>query len=100
MWFAENPSKRWAEIFFLCYSPCWIIALLCIVVPFQFYEVCTGRGDISCSRCLFKEVCVSLWGFLIANTRLTTALLRPVVSVYTPDCLQPCTIGTCITRHS
>lgn len=45
MWFAENPSKRWAEKFFLCYSPCWIIALLCIVVPFQFYEVRTGRGD-------------------------------------------------------
>jgi cycloeucalenol cycloisomerase len=34
-----NPSKRWAEVFFLAYSPLWMIWALCILVPFQLYEV-------------------------------------------------------------
>lgn len=39
LWLAETPSKRWAELFFLWYSPVWIIWALGIVVPFQLYEV-------------------------------------------------------------
>jgi cycloeucalenol cycloisomerase len=39
MWLAANPSKRWAEVFFLAYSPFWIAWALCILVPFQLYEV-------------------------------------------------------------
>jgi hypothetical protein len=39
MWLAANPSKRWAEVFFLAYSPFWITWALCILVPFQLYEV-------------------------------------------------------------
>lgn len=38
-WLAPNPSKRWAEVFFLAYSPFWILWALCILVPFQLYEV-------------------------------------------------------------
>jgi len=39
LWLAQNPSKRWAEVFFLAYSPFWILWALCILVPFQLYEV-------------------------------------------------------------
>lgn len=38
-WLAANPSKRWAEVFFLGYSPFWITWALCVLVPFQLYEV-------------------------------------------------------------
>ncbi|CAI5501277.1 unnamed protein product, partial [Closterium sp. Naga37s-1] len=38
MWFAETPSKRWAEKFFLYYSPVWITWALGIIVPFQLYK--------------------------------------------------------------
>ncbi|GBF93808.1 cycloeucalenol cycloisomerase [Raphidocelis subcapitata] len=38
LWLAANPSKRWAEVFFLAYSPFWIIWALCVLVPFQLYE--------------------------------------------------------------
>lgn len=44
-WLAPNPSKRWCELFFLAYSPVWIAALLCVIVPFRIYEVC----PITCS---------------------------------------------------
>jgi len=40
LWLAENPSKRWGEIFFLAYSPFWIITLLGVVVPLRLYEAC------------------------------------------------------------
>ena len=40
LWFATNPSKRWGEIFVLCYTPFWMILCLGIVVPFRLYEVC------------------------------------------------------------
>jgi hypothetical protein len=39
VWLAANPSKRWAEVFFVAYSPFWIAWALCILVPFQLYEV-------------------------------------------------------------
>ena len=38
-WLAPVPSKRWAECFFLIYSPVWIVALLGVVVPLRLYEV-------------------------------------------------------------
>ena len=38
-WAAADPSKRWAEAFFLAYSPFWIVWALCVVVPLQLYEV-------------------------------------------------------------
>ncbi|KAI8471701.1 MAG: hypothetical protein J3K34DRAFT_416495 [Monoraphidium minutum] len=38
LWLAANPSKRWAEVFYLAYSPFWILWALCILVPFQLYE--------------------------------------------------------------
>ncbi|KAF6255411.1 cyclopropyl isomerase-like protein [Scenedesmus sp. NREL 46B-D3] len=38
LWLAANPSKRWAEVFFLAYSPFWVAWALCILVPFQLYE--------------------------------------------------------------
>lgn len=41
-WWPASPSKRWAEKFFLAYSPVWITWALCILVPFQLYEV--GRA--------------------------------------------------------
>eukprot|EP00798_Chlamydomonas_sp_ICE-L_P015523 gene15523-21611_t len=44
LWLAQNPSKRWTELFFLMYSPFWIFWALCIVVPFQLYEYCGSWG--------------------------------------------------------
>jgi hypothetical protein len=46
LWLAANPSKRWAEVFFLAYSPFWILWALCILVPFQLYEVITGYSQV------------------------------------------------------
>lgn len=44
LWLAQNPSKRWTEVFFLAYSPFWILWALCILVPFQLYEVRRARA--------------------------------------------------------
>ncbi|XP_021743387.1 cycloeucalenol cycloisomerase-like isoform X2 [Chenopodium quinoa] len=38
MWLAQNPSKRWGELFFLLYTPFWLTLCLGIVVPFKLYE--------------------------------------------------------------
>lgn len=38
-WLAPSPGKRWTELFFLAYSPSWIIWCLCILVPFKIYDV-------------------------------------------------------------
>ncbi|KAH9301762.1 hypothetical protein KI387_013345, partial [Taxus chinensis] len=38
LWLATNPSKRWGEIFFLLYTPFWLILSLGIVVPYRLYE--------------------------------------------------------------
>lgn len=38
-WLAPTPGKRWTELFFLLYSPSWILWCLCILVPFKIYEV-------------------------------------------------------------
>ncbi|GAB2269702.1 Bifunctional protein GlmU [Dionaea muscipula] len=37
-WLAQNPSKRWGELFFLLYTPFWLTLCLGIVVPFKLYE--------------------------------------------------------------
>lgn len=47
LWFSPNPSKRWAEVFFLLYSPFWILWALCILVPFQLYEYCDEWGYLT-----------------------------------------------------
>lgn len=39
LWLAPNPSKRWGELFFLCYTPFWLTLCLGIVVPYKLYEV-------------------------------------------------------------
>lgn len=39
LWLSRNAGKRWTEVFFLAYSPFWIAWALCILVPFQLYEV-------------------------------------------------------------
>ncbi|XP_027082724.1 cycloeucalenol cycloisomerase isoform X1 [Coffea arabica] len=41
MWLAQNPSKRWGEIFFLLYTPFWLTLCLGIVVPYKLYETFT-----------------------------------------------------------
>ncbi|EYU26179.1 hypothetical protein MIMGU_mgv1a011213mg [Erythranthe guttata] len=38
LWLAEDPSKRWGEIFFLLYTPFWLTLCLGIVVPYKLYE--------------------------------------------------------------
>ncbi|CAM6083009.1 unnamed protein product [Calypogeia fissa] len=38
LWLAPNLSQRWGELFFLAYSPFWIVLCLCVVVPLQLYE--------------------------------------------------------------
>lgn len=41
MWLAQNPSKRWGELFFLLYTPFWLTLCLGIVVPYKLYETFT-----------------------------------------------------------
>ncbi|KAJ7956068.1 Cycloeucalenol cycloisomerase [Quillaja saponaria] len=38
LWLAPNQSKRWAELFFLLYTPFWLTLCLGIVVPYKLYE--------------------------------------------------------------
>ncbi|XP_015577481.1 cycloeucalenol cycloisomerase [Ricinus communis] len=38
LWLAPNESKRWGELFFLCYTPFWLTLCLGIVVPYKLYE--------------------------------------------------------------
>ncbi|KAL6563767.1 Bifunctional protein GlmU [Orobanche gracilis] len=38
IWLAQDPSKRWGEIFFLLYTPFWLTLCLGIVVPYKLYE--------------------------------------------------------------
>eukprot|EP00850_Spirogloea_muscicola_P007935 SM000041S15494 [mRNA] locus=s41:462794:465594:+ [translate_table: standard] len=38
LWLAEAPSKQWAELFFLAYSPVWIAWALGIIVPLKLFE--------------------------------------------------------------
>lgn len=38
LWFSDNPSKTWAEAFFLLYTPFWLTLCLGIVVPLKLYE--------------------------------------------------------------
>ncbi|GAB4860460.1 Bifunctional protein GlmU [Ancistrocladus abbreviatus] len=38
LWLSQNPSKRWAELFFLLYTPFWLTLCLGVVVPFKLYE--------------------------------------------------------------
>lgn len=38
LWLANSAGKRWGELFFLLYSPFWIIILLGVVVPLKLYE--------------------------------------------------------------
>lgn len=46
-WLAENPAKRWTEIFFLLYSPVWITWCLCILVPFKLYDALDEWGYLA-----------------------------------------------------
>lgn len=57
LWLAANPSKRWAEVFFLAYSPFWILWALCILVPFQLYEHCDEWGYLM----IGLAACVPCW---------------------------------------
>ncbi|CAN0890550.1 Cycloeucalenol cycloisomerase [Linum grandiflorum] len=38
LWLPSNQSKRWAELFFLLYTPFWLTFCLGIIVPFKLYE--------------------------------------------------------------
>ena len=44
LWLAPTAPKRFCEVVWLAYSPCWIVWALCIVVPFQLYERFTEYG--------------------------------------------------------
>ncbi|PRW32580.1 Cycloeucalenol cycloisomerase isoform B [Chlorella sorokiniana] len=46
-WLAPSPGKRWTELFFLAYSPSWIIWCLCILVPFKIYDRLGKWGYLS-----------------------------------------------------
>lgn len=39
LWLPATPGKRWTEVFFLAYSPFWMVWALGILVPFKIYEV-------------------------------------------------------------
>ncbi|CAN4104575.1 unnamed protein product [Withania somnifera] len=38
LWLAQNPSKRWGELFFFLYTPFWLTLCLGVVVPYKLYE--------------------------------------------------------------
>ncbi|XP_013691061.1 cycloeucalenol cycloisomerase-like [Brassica napus] len=41
LWLAQNPSKRWGELFFLFYTPFWLTLSLGVIVPYKLYETFT-----------------------------------------------------------
>lgn len=65
-WLAADPSKRWAEAFFLAYSPFWIVWALCVLVPFGLYEH------------------LDSWGYMLVG--LAAALPCVVVPLLLPPC--------------
>ena len=44
-WFSTNPSKRWGEIFFLAYSPVWILIFGGVVATEMYKVRCDRRGE-------------------------------------------------------
>lgn len=56
-WLAADPSKRWTEVFFLAYSPFWILWALCLLVPLQLFEVTPTRQSCSAARALTCTLC-------------------------------------------
>jgi hypothetical protein len=115
-WLSANPSKRWAELLYLAYSPFWIAWALCVLVPFQLYEVrevasvdgCVVRAPASamlcprhpghlCSRvpCCWLSLCgcnalplqhLDEWGYLLVG------LAAAVPCVLLPLLLPPCKV--------
>ncbi|CAI5998720.1 unnamed protein product [Closterium sp. NIES-64] len=78
MWFAETPSKRWAEKFFLYYSPVWITWALGIIVPFQLYK------RFAEWECLLR---FTAWDYLWVG--LAAAALLDCVNTYSSPSLPP-----------
>jgi len=75
LWLAPTPSKRWAECFFLAYSPVWITWALGIVVPFGIYEYAGKVGYMVI--CLAASVpCVAVPIFLVGKADAGTPLLQ------------------------
>ncbi len=73
-WLASNPSKRWAEVFFLSYSAFWITWALLILVPFQLYEVRARRLSPCCLRS-HAPACMQYceeWGYLLIGVAAAT----------------------------
>ena len=71
LWLAEDAGKRWTEVFFLVYSPFWMIWALCVLVPFRLYDVrrCssgTAGAPFACEqharyrRCRLLQQCSSI----------------------------------------
>ena len=74
LWLSSNPAKRWTEIFFLLYSPFWIIWCLLILVPFKLYDE------------------LNAWGYMAVG--LFAALPCAIVPIYfesTADAAKPWT---------
>ena len=84
-WLAPTPSKRWAELFFLFYSPVWICWALGIVVQFGLYKVraSVGVGVGVCVgvRCRFRTFSDGLWQSRIQSDWLVVEYLADEVSV-------------------
>lgn len=68
LWLAQNPSKRWGEVFFLLYTPFWLTLCLGIVVPFKLYEVCDmslNWLNVSSKSLIFKRQ--NTWLYILTN---------------------------------
>ena len=55
MWLAEDAGKLWTEVFFLAYSPFWMLWALCILVPFRLYEV----SNLNPEHHIYLTVCLN-----------------------------------------
>ncbi len=111
-WLASNPGKRWTEVFFLAYSPFWILWALCILVPLQLYEVIQrGRSQVAHWHANTKRDCswwhtsgplqhAGDWGYMLIGTSaaapcvvLPLLLPGPKVRWTISSGLQPSTRG-------
>lgn len=72
LWLARSASKRWGELFFLLYSPFWIVFLLGFIVPLKLYEA-------------FHELEYLILGILC----VAPCFLVPLVVVCKEDALRP-----------
>ncbi|KAL5998153.1 Bifunctional protein GlmU [Asimina triloba] len=86
LWLAQNPSKRWGELFFLLYTPFWLTLCLGIVVPYKLYESFTELEYLLLG--LVSAVPSFLIPLLMVGKVTTAMYVILVCVIFVVDCIM------------